>query len=164
MIIVGGMSLGVMVALSMKKRVEELRQLERILNYIQGELSYKNSILKEAFYEASFRTKPPFDKWLIAIKELIEESEDMTFFEIWEKSLIVLRGESHLKREDISELMNIGQTLGYLDVSAQQMGLALEKDNLHSNIVRLDKGLLNNMKVAVILGILGGIFLVVVLV
>lgn len=147
----------------MKKRVDELRQLERIINYIEGELRYKNSLLGEACMSASTRCGHPFDSWLRGISIELEEGTDMSFAEVWENSLKELETVSSLRKEDFRELLAIGQTLGYLDIKAQEAGLSLEKENIHSNIVNLDKSLSNNMKVSIILGTLGGIFIVVLL-
>lgn len=162
-VIVGGISLGFIVAFSMKKRVDELRQLERIINYIEGELRYKNALLGEALMSASYRCGQPFDSWLRKLSVQLEEGTDLSFYSLWENSLIELEPYSALKKEDIRELFAVGQALGYLDIKSQSTSLSLEKENIHSSITKLDKSLYNNMKVSIILGTLGGIFLVILL-
>ena len=163
MILAGGILLGLWIAMSMKKRVDELKQIERIINYLEGEIRYKNSLLGEACIAASLRCGQPFKLWLEKIASELENDYAYSFSDIWEKSIEELRDKSHLRKTDIIELVAVGQTLGYLDVKAQQMGMALEKENIHNTIKSLESGLANNMKIAVILGTLGGIFLVVVL-
>ena len=60
MILAGGILLGIWIAMSMKKRVDELKQIERIINYLEGEIRYKNSLLGEACIAASLRCGQPF--------------------------------------------------------------------------------------------------------
>ena len=163
MIIGGCLCIGILYAHGMKCRVEELRQVERIINYIEGEIRYKNSLLKEACLSASLRCGQPFKQWLEKLGERIEGFYMDSFGEIWEDSLDELRENSCLKNEDIREINLVGQTLGYLDIRTQEMGLGLEKEIIHNNVERLDKGLANNMKVSVILGGLSGLMLVIIL-
>lgn len=69
-----------------------------------------------------------------------------------------------MTKEDVKELYLVGQTLGYPDIKSMEMGLELQKENIHNKIQALDGVLANNMKVSVILGTLGGILLVVILI
>ena len=163
MVIAGGIALGVMAALSMRKRVEELRQLERIIGYMESEIRYKHALLQEAIESVSGKVYFPFDSWLDKLSVILKQDRERGFPEIWEDSLQELRGLSHLKKDDVKYLISLGQVLGYLDVSAQQRGMELEKENIHNLIVGLDKELANNMKVSIIMGTLGGIFLVLLL-
>ncbi len=164
MILLGGVTLGVWVALSMKKRVVELRQIERIINDIEGEIRYHNSLLREAIMSAAMRSGQPFRNWLSELSKELDNNYNDAFMDIWERSLVTLKENSHLKKEDIKEILLFGQALGYLDVKAMELSLGLEKENIHSLIKNLNQNLANNMKVSVILGTLGGIFLILVLV
>ncbi len=148
----------------MKKRVDELRELERIINYIEGEIRYRHSILSQACRNAGLKTGQPFRQWLQVLGDEMESEYESTFQEIWDSSLKYLEEKSCLHRDDISRLCDLGRTLGYLDVESQTKGLTLEKDNIHEVIQKLDKGLAGNMKLSVVLGTLGGIFIVVILV
>ena len=163
MVVVGCVSLGFMFAISMKKRVDELRQVERIINHIEGEIRYNNALIKEALRGARTRCAEPFDEWLNYVADELEEDYNDSFSHIWDRSLDILQRKTHLKKSDIKELVLIGQALGYLDMKAIKMGLELQKENLHNVILNLDEVLANNMKVSVILGTLGGFFLVVIL-
>ena len=164
MILTGGPALGVYFAVSMKKRVEELRQIERIMNYLEAEIRYKNSLMKEAFYSASIRYGQPFNAWLRKMSIMLSEESDKDFSLIWQISLNELKDATHLKNDDIREISNFGQALGYPDIRSMEKGIELEKENIHNCISGLDKDLMENMKVSVILGIMGGIFLVILLV
>lgn len=151
-------------AFIMKKRVDELRELERLINYIEGEIRYRHSILSQACLNAGSKTGQPFKEWLCGLSKTVEEDCDRGFIDIWEDSLKYLKSKSCLNKEDMERLYDLGRTLGYLDIESQKQGLMLEKENIHNVIQRLDKSLAGNMKLSVVLGTLGGIFIVVILV
>lgn len=158
------MALGIKIALMMKKRVDQLREVERIVNYIEGEIRYKHSILKEACINASLKCGQPFSDWLNNLGDRLELSDSGEgFAEIWFDSLNILYEKSLLSKRDINEIKSLGQTLGYLDIRSQEMGLKLEKENIHEQLVKSDRELTNRMKISVILGTLGGIFIVIML-
>lgn len=158
------MSLGVGIAVMMKRRFEQLKEVERIINYIEGEIRYKHSILKEACINASEKCRQPFCDWLSNLGDRLEISDKgESFADIWSESLAMLYDSSLLNRKDINEINSLGQTLGYLDIRSQEMGLKLEKENIHNRLVQLDRELMNRMKISVILGTLGGIFIVIML-
>lgn len=162
--IAGSMALGIKIALMMKKRVEQLKEIERIINYIEGEIRYKHSILKEACINASTKCGQPFSDWLEIVGDRLELSDSGEgFSEIWFESLNVLYEKSLLSKRDINEINSLGQTLGYLDIRSQEMGLKLEKENIHERLVQSDRELMNRMKISVILGTLSGIFIVIML-
>lgn len=156
--------LGIMSAWSMRKRVEQLRELERIINYLEGEISYRHSILSEACMNASLKCGQPFNIWLSNLSTNLESGDsDEGFEKIWSEALTILDTGSALKKEDIEVIKNMGHTLGYLDIRSQEMGLALEKENIHERAVRNARELSERMRVSVIMGTLGGILIVIML-
>ena len=158
------MVLGIMLAHAMRKRVEQLRELERVINYLEGEIRYRHSILSEACLNASEKCGQPFNTWLNNLSLNLERDDiDGCFDDIWSESLKILEEKSALKREDIETLECLGHTLGYLDIRTQEMGLALEKESLHERVGRIAGELSNRMKISVIMGLLSGIFIVIML-
>ena len=53
---------------------------------------------------------------------------------------------SHLRQDDKLILGAVGNTLGYLDISSQQLGIDLEREHIHMHISNLDKDLSNRMR------------------
>ncbi|GEM_PF-2937943 len=164
MVLTGGAAMGIYVALGMKKRVDQLRELERIINFIEGEISYKNSLIWEALHKASIKCGQPFDTWLLSVSEELKNNIDISFNEIWEKSLGFLKDNTSLKDRDIGELINFGQALSCGDIKTMVKAITLEKENIHNSINTLNINLMNNMKISIVMGILGGMFLVIILV
>lgn len=164
MVLTGCIWLGLSIAVSMKRRLDELREIERIVNHIEGEICYNNALMKEALSRTARRCGQPFSAWFDKLCGELEENYNDTFCDIWDRSVKDLQKRTHLTKEDVKELILVGQTLGYPDIKSMETGLKLQKENIHNKILALDGVLANNMKVSVILGTLGGIFLVVILI
>lgn len=171
MVISGSLALGIRIALSMKGRIMALREMERILSYIDGELRCRHSMLGEALYNVSRKTKGPYSQWLSSLVKAVEEQsannldkEDFQdFYSMWCQSLDRLKEDTFLNAKDISQLYDVGKALGYLDIESQQMNLNLEREHVHNTILDLDKDVGARMKNAVILCFLGGIMTVIAL-
>lgn len=150
----------------MKLRVRQLNELERILIYIEGEIRVKHSVLADAFLSASKRAGQPFNEWLLFLSERMknEDTDSYSFLSIWKTSLDILRWKTKLNKSDMSLLDSVGQTLGYLDIKAMEQGLFFERENLKLVVNSLYKELPNKMKLAIVSGGLGGIFIIVVLI
>lgn len=92
------------------------------------------------------------------------DDADSQFSEIWDSSLIYLKDNSFLHNEDIDNLKTLGQTLGYLDIASQEMGIKLFLENLHNKINEISSTLNDKIRISIIAGMVGGIFIVVLLV
>ena len=187
MVIGGSLFFGINYALKIYKRRENLKSLERILIYLESEIRYSHSIISEAFLNAAKKSDEPFKTWLFYLGKRLNDTAfddikkdndfkflnsvsdsyrqvENNFFDIWKDSLIFLSFSTCLLDEDLEELANIGQTLGYLDIEAHKMGLRLEIDNFHKKIIDYNSDLKEKMKVSVISGAVIGILVVIVLV
>ena len=163
--------MGIKLAGLMKGRILALREIERIIGYLEGELRYRHSTLGEALYSVSRKCATPYSAWLTQLGKAVdgqaEEFKDKTsyqdFYTIWCKSLDALRGSTLLNSRDINQLRDVGKALGYLDIESQQMNLNLEKELIHSTVLELDKDIGARMKNAIVLSFLGGIMTVIAL-
>lgn len=152
----------------MKKRIDNLKELQRIMNYMAGEITYRHAVLGEVFLNAASKCEPPFDTWLAGLGDKLTCSEleimPESFVSIWIKSLDYIRENTKFKGNDIHIMESLGQALGYLDINTQQMSLKLEQENLQSIIRQADMELANKMKVSVVMGTLGGMMIVILLI
>lgn len=192
-VIVSGAMLGVKIAILMKKRVSELREMERTVHILEGEIRYHHAVLGEACKNAALRCGQPFSDWLKELyRSLAQENEERAVREwdwsgdageevsaetgwhegdrmgdnltcIWERSLEALYPMSHLTRRDMEHLRALGRCIGYLDIEAQESGFKLECENIHTCMLRAEGELANKMKLSVILATLCGILIVIML-
>ncbi len=155
----------------MKGRILALREIERIIGYLEGELRCKHSTLGEALYSVSRKSTAPYSTWLNQLGKAVDgqaiEFKDKAsyedFFTMWCKSLELLKVSTLLNTRDINQLCDVGKALGYLDIESQQMNLNMEKELIHSTVLELDKDIGARMKNAIVLSFLGGIMTVIAL-
>jgi len=172
MVVIGSLALGLRIAMNMRGRITALRQVERILCYIEGELTSRHARLGEALSNVSVKTSKPYSCWLSRLAQVLDNSTDCDgitaeaydFYTLWCRSLIELRDNTQLSFGDITSLYDVGKALGYLDIESQQMNLRLERERLHAFILDLDKDLNSRMKNAVVMCFLGGLLTVIALV
>lgn len=163
--------MGIKLAGLMKGRILALREIERIIGYLEGELRCKHSTLGEALYSVSQKCIEPYSVWLKQLGKAVDgqavELKDKTLYEdfytMWSKSLDILRARTLLNSRDISQLRDVGKALGYLDIESQQMNLNMERELIHSTVLELDKDIGARMKNAIVLSFLGGIMTVIAL-
>ena len=168
--------MGFLVAKGYLTRVRELREFTRVIGYMSGEVRYRREILAQAFRHVSGKCKAPFATWLIDLSDKLQsdtESDsydisdvqnsntDVDFYSIWKELSYKLYISSSLKREDMEYVYNLGQTIGYLDVQAQEQGLTLLQEDLSRHIQRLESEMKERIRVAMILGVVIGILLVI---
>lgn len=163
--------MGIKIAYMMKGRIVALREIERIIGYLEGELRYKQATLGEALYNVSRKCSEPYNTWLNQLEEAVDgqavELKDRTsyqdFFTMWSKSLEILKVSTLLNTRDINLLRGVGKALGYLDIESQLMNLDMEKELIHNTVLELDKDIGVRMKNAIVLSFLGGILTVIAL-
>ncbi len=162
LVVAGGVILGCYIAINKKKRLYELIQLERIVAALEAEIKYHHALIYEACSNVSDRFGFPYCDWLDSISsKLIDKEGDRSFESIWEDAAVKLYNISHLKKEDLNELLEVGRALGYLDISTREKGLELEKERIHNLIETENMELAGRMKLSIVLCSLGGILLVI---
>lgn len=72
MVVIGSLTLGLRIATNMRGRLSALRQVERILCYIEGELKVRQARLGEALTDVSLKTPNPYSYWLSQLADMLE--------------------------------------------------------------------------------------------
>lgn len=166
--------MGILRAMGIRRRVKEMQEFARVLSYLTGELRYHRDILTQVFARVSRKCKAPYTDWLSALSASLRNIQDMPlmqekmmsadFNQIWVKNADELYEKSGLKKEDIEYIYNLGQTIGYLDVQAQEDGLALLQADLCRHIHELETTSKEQMKVTFVIGAVVGVLLIIILI
>lgn len=111
-----------------------MREYARVLSVATAELRYRRDILAQVFVRVAKKCRQPYAAWLLELSQALMEAQGQAysytevaadFDQIWRKHADRLYESSGLKQEDMEYIYNLGQTIGYLDVQAQEEGLAL---------------------------------------
>ena len=143
-------------------RLDDLQQLRKALEILQGEISFAATTLPEAAEHAAARLEAPIAGLFASFAALLDAGGGLTASGAWEQALANSQG-LFLEEEDADCLRAFGRTLGYLDRDMQlnaiqtTLGQLADREALLSEKQRRDGKLYRN------LGILGGLLLVVLL-
>ena len=131
---------------------------------IKGELEYSQAPLSEAFGRISVRVREPYRRWLSAMEKQVENREEDAFLKIWMRSVDKYLKELHLKSEHSIQLKELGTYLGQTDGASESRNLQLYLGRLELEIEKVREGMASKKRIGNCLGVMGGIFLVVLLI
>lgn len=155
--------LGLLTGSDKKKRLEELFELRKICNLLRGEIKYARTPFPQALMHISARIHPPFQLLFFEIAKEMEHYKGISLEEIWKKQVKRHQGEFHLKKQDLEQLLVLGECLGYLDSEMQIGTIELYLERLKSEIASSEAKIGAQMKLCQCLGIMAGVFLVIIM-
>lgn len=154
---------GVLYGAWLKEYLETLLYLRHVVNLLKGELEYTGAPLQEIFGRTAVRVRQPYRRWLKEMERCIDKRDGTSFRRIWvhaaEKSLAVL----HLKRAHLAQLMELGESLGQADKASEARNFTLYLERLEQEIEKERRQMEAKRRIGSCLGVMGGIFLVVIL-
>ena len=143
--------LGVQKSRQFTKRIEQLQELQRIVLLIQGEILYKNAALPEALRSSAGKAGRA------------DAFDGVRFSDLFETEIKEQLKGTALTKEDKEEFARFGESLGYLDVEMQKNAMKLYLKELEQKIEYLQKEIPQKRKLYQSLGVMGGIFLLILL-
>lgn len=145
-------------------RVEELRELQKILDCLAGEISFARNTLPEAFERISEKVSSPFREYLRSAAGHMRAQTGESYDGILKKAGEMIPERCNLQQEDWELFLQTIGSLGYLDTRMQLQLLESGRTELAVRERELEHQLPEQKRVWQSLGILGGAFLVVILI
>lgn len=137
--------------------LKELEELKRLFMMIHGELKATKATLSEIFMKVSKKTETLYKEWLKNLAKQLEICGAGTFSELWKNSIQTYLGKTTLRKDEIYELEQVGLGIQYVDT------LELYLNQLDFSIQNTREELKTKKKLYQSMGIMCGIFLVIVL-
>ena len=138
-------------------RLKELEELKKMFTILKSEMQYTRAPFSELFFKISRKMEGIYKEWLIRLSKDLEKREKGTFQEAWKITILDCLDTSRLTVEEKEELWQIGNSLGY----PETIDLYLEQ--LELSIQRTREELKTKKKLYQSMGVMCGIFLVIVL-
>ena len=154
---------GLLESLRLKKRIDQLKLLIRIASCLEGEISFAKTTLPEALRSVGGRLASPFSEFLRDLASRLETCPGKSFGELLRQSAAAHLEGTELCREDLEDFYGAAADLGYLDGKMQVHILKTYRMEQERKVLRLTGELPAKQKLFQSLGILGGIFLVILL-
>lgn len=153
---------GLSYSTGIEKRYKELLALKNSITILQCELEYTNVQLGAVIRNVISNNKEHSSFWVV-LEEKLSKKEAKTFRNIWYDSIRVEFKNSYLHEGDLLKLLRLGETLGMADRNQQINMIKLYLKTLDQTIQQLEREKLQNKKMAQSLGVVMGIFVVVIL-
>lgn len=164
LILCSSTAIGFLLSNNLRERIEELEMIKKLLLLLRGEIKYNHATLSEAFHVIAKRIKKPYGTLLYKVSEKMDLLEGQTFSQIWEQCVEQELKESVLKREDREKLVSFGGQLGYLDMEMQLASIELYLEQTQEEIKAARESRQRNGRLYQALGVMSGIFLVILMV
>lgn len=146
-----------------KKRRLLLGNLQKLFVMLHSEIQFRNLTITEAFFQISRRIDPQLAAFLTEIGEEWKQKRGESVGDIWKACVRRHFSESYLKKEDLAWLEEIGEGLGSFDRTEQVRHIELLLKYLEDELTACEGTVRESEKLYKTMGLLGGIFIIVLL-
>jgi stage III sporulation protein AB len=147
-----------------KKRVIDLRELQRIIHLLQSEIEYKCNPIPRALKELSSKTMEPFSIIFNEISQSLAKNEVESVYEAFKNIFNNSNHRTSLNKDDIDILLDLSKSLGESDVSGQRKMFELSLESIKKQIILAEGLMYKNLKVYRYLGVTLGSMIIIMLI
>ncbi len=147
-----------------KERLEYLKTIRQIYEYLQKEIDYAKASLPELCGRLGQRQPPPFGQAFAAIYEELNENNGCTFNEIWEKHMQDAMKALPLRKHEKAFVIDFPLRLDFRNGKGQAEGMDQYIDEVSQYIKNLDEELRSKYRVIMCMGVMSGIMAVILLI
>lgn len=162
LVIMSATMLGFKMGECISTRIDNLREIRKMLILIRGEIIYGVTAIDDALENIAGKVSPVFSGFIKAVTVDIRKKKTVTLCEIWSSHIKELRG-TYLTKKNLERLKCFGKEFGNMYKDMQVTALDMYIDELEKEIRELDDKRNENLKLYRTLGIMAGIFVAVVL-
>lgn len=148
---------------NLKKYLEKMVYLRYIMSLIRGEIMYTHAPLPEVFASVAERVREPYAGWLKNTARETEKREEYAFARTWNRCVDRYLSELGLKYEHMILLKEPGTFLGSLEKDTLERTMQLYINRMELEVEKLREGLASKTRIGGCLGVMAGIFLIVIL-
>lgn len=163
LVILSSAGMGLFFSNEMKCRIEDLKELRKLIVLLRGDIRYSSTPLPEAISVIARRHKGCFEAFFSKVSSRLNELSGVTFSDVWKEAAENELTNTSLNKKDKSQLIHFGDNLGYLDKDMQMNTLDLYLAQLEDEIQELTKTVKEKAYLYNSLGIMGGIFIAIVM-
>ena len=151
-------------SLNYSKRLRELEEIQKMVYFLLGEITYRREALPEAMVRVADKVRPPLSKFLREVSKAAKEYQGERFSRIFSLKAQEYLKDTSLTKGDLEELARLGEDLGYMDITMQENTINLYLEELKGEIRRTQQEAPARKKLYQALGLMTGMFLAILLV
>ena len=154
---------GIMKAENMKRQLENMKELQRIISMIQSEIRYSQAFLGEIFENIGQGVREPFRSWLLEMSRQTNSFIGKSLGDIWQSSVEINLDAFGFPVYIFESLKQLGNQLGYADVQVQMRLMDLYQEHLERTIREMHDQVQTKVRLYHCLGVMSGLFVAVLL-
>lgn len=147
----------------LKRYLETMLYFRYVMSLIKGEIAYTHAPLPEVFAEVAGRVKEPYALWLKRTAKETMKREEYGFARMWNRCVDKYLAALSLKYEHSILVKEPGTFLGSLEKDTLDHAMQMYLNRIDLEIEKLREGLAAKTRVSGCLGVMSGIFLIVIL-
>lgn len=147
-----------------RRRLESLREWEKLLRMMDGEIRCRKVPLADAFIHIGMRLPGMFAGLCTEISDSLALRDGRTFRQMWETGVDTCLKNGSLTGEDCRMIKEFGSQIGYLDVRMQEAVIDQAVQLAGMQTAKLERTVSEKQKISRMLGVSAGICCVVMLI
>lgn len=164
LVVVGCVGAGFFKSAEVTGRIEELKEMHRLMLLLRGEIGYLAQPMPEAMAKAAGRCRGKYRLFFEDMEHQLYEKSGESFAEIWRHCVDKYFSGGSMKDEDLKLLCNIGENMGFMDKQTQVSALDLYMENLKISIQYLTETAAAKQRVYKCVGAFSGLLAVILLI
>jgi stage III sporulation protein AB len=163
LIIISTACIGLYISHRLEQRPKLIRQFESALQILEAEITYSQVPLQVAFQILAKQLPAPLKQFFYELSEdMLATGSD--FIPLWQKAVEKLEKRASLKKNEIEIIKQFGYSLGQHDYQQQQKQIRLALTHLDRELKTANEEQTKYSKLSQTLGVLSGIFIVLLLI
>lgn len=163
MVLAGAGGLGAYYTQQLKKRLDTLYEIKKMILMLKSEIAFSHAPLAEAFERIGNKSNSAAGKFFSEIAVKLSEQPGEPFYEIWKRHIKETHWDSCFLEKDKQELTMFGEHLGYLDLQMQERTISLYLEQLDLTINYLREHQEEKSRLYLSMGVMGGLFLAIII-
>lgn len=164
LIIGTGILAGMSAADRVRQQYEEMRELQTLLYALRSEILYARACLGEAFLKIGRDAGEPYRGWMMEMSRKMKRRQDRMLSVIWKTGVRDALKNSRIQKRDLLRLEELGTQLGDADLEAQIRSLDRYLEELKHSMEEIREGMKIKIRLCQCLGVMGGIFVTILLI
>ncbi len=152
-------ALGIWKAGQWKERRRTLEQLRKMILLLKGEILYAHTPLGEALEHVGSKSEGALGQLFLRVAKRIAAQEGQPFFKLWQEEIGGLPADFPMEEKERQDLTGLGEQLGYLDMDMQERTILLYLEQLEMSLGFYREHERERCRLCTSLGIMGGLFL-----
>jgi len=159
LIVFSGAGLGICKSLELSRREKILEQLGKMILLLKNQIRCTGDTIPDALLEVAGKMSGEYREFLLSTSGAVQKRNGNTFGEIFKDCARELLPLSKVSEEERGCFLSIGERLGYLDREMQVAQLSLLEADMDRCLGSLRRTMKEKKKLYQNMGIMGGIFL-----